>query len=97
MHSAGFVSRDIRPPNVLHDKTPNDVKLVLNDFGLAIRTNSKKIRDADLIAVANMRSIPRRVLRGELTVSDVDVLSDTAVGTDIIFVKENEQPCDDWQ
>lgn len=97
MHSAGFVSRDIRPPNILYDKTPNGIKLVLNDFGLAICTKSKKLQDNDLLSVANIRSIVGKVLRGKIGVNDVNMINNTTGGTDPVFVNENKQPCDDWQ
>ena len=98
MHSAGFVSRDIRPPNILYDNTSKGIKLVLNDFGLAIRTNSQKLRERDLACVESIRSTVNSVLRGEIDVADMDTINNPDVDNpDIIFVDETQQSCDDWQ
>jgi len=98
MHDAGFVSRDIRPPNILYDETSNGIQLVLNHFGLAIRTKSKKIRQYDLNSVEEIRQGVKDILSGnEITVQDIELMGVMGMPIKITFVKSNGKDCSDWQ
>lgn len=89
LHEYGIVHRDLNPRNILYT---NGGPLVIIDYGMALRSDDERLRQADLDFIRSMREVAQEI--------DVEDPYFRVVETTLLPAVEFEWmgvPCPDWQ